>query len=284
MYNIDIDKNMEYIQKGRIVCLGIDDELKNDESSIFTTEINSSKFPVPIAVLPSATTTIDGVNFGVEAVAFTQRKNTKRFRFTLNSQFKNLKLTKQSKLVIESICLPNVMSNSFIQSKSCNNIILKMKGIPNNNLWDSSTKGKGASIIFTSPININTQGYGVSSGATDPTGLASSQYPRFNSDNNGRLFINPNPEYLYNFNITDEFLANGIFEFELIYDISNVWKNTATPDEFLYVPQTLDYLQDKDDLEAFMISFVIVDTDYENKIYDEKKLLNTLNKLLLAKS
>ena len=275
---------MEYIQKARIVCFGIDDELKDDPTSIFTTQINSSKFPVPAAIAPTAATTVDGVNFGVEAVTFTQRKNTKRFRFTLNSTLKNLKLTKQSKLVIESICLPNVMNNSFVQSKSCNNIILKMKGIPNNNIWDSSTKGKGASVIFSSPININTQGYGVSPSVLDPMAVTSAQYPRFNSDNNGKLFINPNPEYLYNFNITEDFLATGIFEFELIYDISNAWKNTAGVDEYIYVPQTLDYSQDKDDLEAFMISFVIVDTDYENKIYDEKKLLNTLNKLLLAKS
>jgi hypothetical protein len=272
---------MEYIQKARIVCLGIDDELKEDENSIYTTTINSTKFPVPTAVAIGSAPVIDGVAFGVEAVTFTQRKNTKRYRFNLSGGLRDLKLTQKSKIVIESICLPNVMSNTYVQSKSCNNIILKMKGIPNNNIWDSSTKGKGASVIFSSPININTQGFGVTSGALEPSLNTAAQYPRFNSDNNGRLFINPNPELLYNFSINDDFLRNGIFEFELIYDISNAWKNTATADEYMYVPQTLDYGNDKDDLEAFMISFVILDTDYENKIYEEKILLNKINKLLL---
>ena len=41
---------MSLIQKARLTFLGIDDELKNDTNSIYTTQINSSFFPVPAVV------------------------------------------------------------------------------------------------------------------------------------------------------------------------------------------------------------------------------------------
>ncbi len=58
-----------------------------------------------------------------------------------------------------------------------------------------------------------------------PDGIIESEKPRFNSDNNGHLFINTSPDTLYNFNLDDSFLKNGIFEFELLYDIGNVIQN-----------------------------------------------------------
>jgi len=274
------------IQKAKITLLGIDDELKNDESSIYTTNINSSYFPVPPAVAPAVGTNIDGNLFGMEAVAFTTRKNTKRYRFNMNTYFNNLKLSSKSKIVIESICIPNVMSESFIQSKCVNNIILKMKGINNTCIWDSSTKGKGGSIIFTTPILLNSQGYGITSGAgaPEPDLITQAQRPRLNSDNNGYLFINPSPNYLYNYPIGDEFLRNGILEFELVFDVGNCWRNVnAEVNQFTFVPQTLDINTDKNDLEAFMISMIVMDEEDEDSIYNDKKLLNKINKLLLDK-
>ena len=108
--------------------------------------------------------------------------------------------------MIESICIPNVMSESFIQSKCVNNIILKMKGVNNNCIWDSSTKGKGSSIIFSTPILLNSQGWGAThAGGVNPDALTVAQKPRLNSDNNGYLFINPSPNYLYNYPISDDF-------------------------------------------------------------------------------
>ena len=108
------------IQKAKITVLGIDDELKNDETSIYTTEIKSSYFDVPPErdpANPLEAIVIDGVSFGMEDVNFETRKNTKRYRFNMNTYFNNLKLSSKAKIVIESICIPNVMSESFIQSK-----------------------------------------------------------------------------------------------------------------------------------------------------------------------
>ena len=41
---------MTYVQKARLTFLGIDDELKDDASSVYSTVINSSFFPVPPGV------------------------------------------------------------------------------------------------------------------------------------------------------------------------------------------------------------------------------------------
>lgn len=272
------------IQKAKLTILGIDDELKNDTNSIYTTNINSSYFPVPTAVAPVSGQVIDGINFGIDAVAFTSRKNTKQYRYNMNTYFNNLKLSPKAKIIIESICIPNVMSDSFTQSKCVNNIILKMKGVNNNCIWDSSTKGRGNSIIFSAPILINTQGYGKSLSATvQPDLVSTAQQLRFNADNNGYLFINPSPNYLYNYSIGDDFLKNGILEFELVFDVGNCWKNNTTANYFTYVPQTLDFNTDKNDLEAFMISLIIMDEEEEDKIYNDKKLLNKINRILLDK-
>ena len=85
---------MSLIQKARLTFLGIDDELKNDTASIYSTQINSSYYPVPAAVAPAAATAVDGVRYGVEAVGFTTRLNTKRYRYTIGGSLKNLNLTK----------------------------------------------------------------------------------------------------------------------------------------------------------------------------------------------
>ena len=203
----------------------------------------------------------------------------------MNTYFNNLKLSSKSKIVVESICIPNVMSESFIQSKCVNNIVLKMKGINNTCIWDSSTKGKGGSIIFTTPILLNTQAVGTAGSAgTQPDQVAVASKPRLNSDNNGYLFINPSPNYLYNYPIGDEFLRNGILEFELVFDVGNCWRNVVNEvNQFTYVPQTLDINTDKNDLEAFMISMIVMDEEDEDSIYNDKKLLNKINKLLLDK-
>ena len=134
--------------KARIICYGIDDELKNDVSSVYSTVINSTLYPVPTAIAPNLAPAIEGTRTGVEAVNFTQRLNTKRFRFSLNPNIKNLKLSQNARLVIESITIPNVINDLYLQSKCVNNVVLRLKGISNHNLWDSSSQGKGNSIIL----------------------------------------------------------------------------------------------------------------------------------------
>ena len=159
-----------------------------------------------------------------------------------------------------------------------------MKGIRNHFIWDSSTKGKGSSIIFTTPILFNSQAVGTQGSAgTEPDQLAVANKPRLNSDNNGYLFINPSPNYLYNYPISDEFLRNGILEFELVFDVANCWKNVNVANQFTYVPQTLNITTDKNDLEAFMISMIVMDEEDEDTIYNDKSMLNKINKLLIDK-
>lgn len=272
----------KYVNKARFMLFGIDDELKNDSTSVYTTNINSSFFPVPAAtVVPYI---IENCSFNIEAVATTTRKNTKRYRYTINNSFKNLKLTTKARLVIESICIPNIISKSFLQSKATGNVIVKLLNIPNSMIYDSSTKGKSGSVIFSSPLKTNTQGNGISYDAgSDPDRLGLDEKPRVQFDNNGVLYTNPNPLYLYNFPISDDWLKNGVFEFEVIYDICNCLKQTATVDEYTFVPQTLVYDNDKDCLESFQISLIILDYPDEDTIYNEKELLNSINKLILKK-
>lgn len=271
----------EYIQRAKITLLGIDDELKDDTNSIYTTVLNSSYFPAPQA---DTTQVIDGVSFTTKAAGFTTRLNTKKYRFTINNpNLKNLDISQKAKLVIESICIPNVISQSFLQSKAINNIVLRMLNIPNHNLFDSSSKGKNSTIIFSSPVLLNTQGYGTtfnSGNNANPDNLTSAQKPRINCDNNGILYINTSPSNLYSYPITTEYLKHGVFEFELIFDIGNCWKNNATNNTYEYIPQTLNLTTDKDDLEGLMISFIIMDIAPEDKIYNTKNLLNKINRII----
>ena len=117
-----------------------------------------------------------------------------------------------------------------------------------------------------------------------PDGVAAANRPRINADNNGRLFINTSPDTLYNFNIDDSFLKTGIFEFELLYDIGNCIVNESTANQFSYQPQTINFTNDKDDFEQFMISIIVMDIEEEDdKLYNDKDLLNKINNLIYRK-
>ena len=84
----------------------------------------------------------------------------------------------------------------------------------------------------------------------------SSERPRFNADNNGRLLINTSPNTLHNYNIDESFLKNGIFEFELLYDIGNIIRNENALNQFFYVPQTINFDNNKNDmLKHFKLRF-----------------------------
>ena len=275
---------MSYKQVCRLTFLGIDDELKNDASSVYSTNLNSSFFPVPAAVTIAGATEYEGQKYGVEAVTFTQRTNTKRMRFSLNGALNNINLSNKAKIIIESVTIPNILSHTFKQSKCVNNIQLRLRGLSKNISWDSTSKGK-STLIFSCPVFINTQGFGESlGGSLPPDYYTLPQRPRLNADNNGHLFINTAPDTLYNFNIDDSFLKNGIFEFELLYDVGNCILSEATENEFSYVPQTINFANDKDDFEQFMISIIVMDVEEEeDKLYHDKDLLNKINNLIYRK-
>ena len=220
---------MTYVQKARLTFLGIDDELKNDASSVYSTVINSSFFPIPAAIAVGAAPVYELQQYGVKAVTFTQRKNTKRMKFSLNGALNNINLSNKAKIIIESVTIPNILSHTYKQSKCVNNIQLRLRGLSRNISWDSTSKGK-STLMFSCPVLLNTQGYGETKGgalSTDLDGLPLTQKPRINADNNGHLFINTSPDTLYNFSIDDSFLKSGIFEFELLYDIGNCIRNEA---------------------------------------------------------
>ncbi len=129
---------MSYVQKARLTFLGIDDELKDDTISVYSTVINSSVYPVPV----NAVFKVDAAGAAMLApnLAFTQRNNAKRLRFSLNGSFNDLKLSSKAKLVIESITVPNIINMSYRQSKRVGNISLKLHGLNRANSWDSSGK------------------------------------------------------------------------------------------------------------------------------------------------
>jgi hypothetical protein len=278
---------MTYVQKARLTFLGIDDELKNDPTSVYTTNINSSFFPVPAAVNVGTgvgvAPTYESQQYGVRQVDFTQRKNTKIMRFSLNGALNNINLSNKAKIIIESVTIPNILSHTYKQSKCVNNIQLRLRGLSKNISWDSTSKGK-STLIFSCPVFFNTQGFGETTGAnTLPDGTVPTERPRFNADNNGHLFINTSPDTLYNFNIDEAFLKNGIFEFELLYDLGNIIRNENTLNQFLYVPQTIVFNNDKDDFEQFMISIIIMDVEEDDNLYNDRELINKINHLIYRK-
>ena len=274
---------MSYVQKARLTFLGIDDELKNDDSSVYSTNLSSSFYPVPTAVAAVDATEYESQKYGVQAVTFTQRTNTKRMRFSLNGALNNINLSNKAKIIIESVTIPNILSHTFKQSKCINNIQLRLRGLTKNISWDSTSKGK-STLIFSCPVFFNTQGYGDTTGTPLPDQFTAAQRPRINADNNGNLFINTSPDTLYNFNIDDSFLKTGIFEFELLYDIGNCILNESVANRYSYVPQTINFANDKDDFEQFMISIIIMDVEEDNdKLYNDKDLLNKINNLIYRK-
>jgi hypothetical protein len=277
---------MTYVQKARLTFLGIDDELKNDPTSVYTTNINSSFFPVPADISSNGAPVYEYQQYGVRmdpSNNFVQRTNTKRMRFSLNGALNNINLSNKAKIIIESVTIPNILSHTFKQSKCVNNIQLRLRGLSKNISWDSTSKGK-STLIFSCPVFFNTQGFGETTGAnTLPDGTVPTERPRFNADNNGHLFINTSPDTLYNFNIDEAFLKNGIFEFELLYDLGNIIRNENTLNQFLYVPQTIVFNNDKDDFEQFMISIIIMDVEEDDNLYNDRELINKINHLIYRK-
>ena len=272
---------MSYKQVCRLTFLGIDDELKNDTSSVYSTNLNSSFYPVPV----NAVFKVNAAGAAVVApnLAFTQRNNTKRLRFSLNETFNDLKLSPKAKLVIESVTVPNIINMAYRQSKCVGNILLRLHGLNRANTWDSSSKKKAAPTIFITPVKLNLQGFGNqtdSSGTYSTEGVSWTAYGKLNGDNNGNLYINPDPQNLYNFNIGDKLM--DIFEFELIYDMAFcrfVMRGQASDDKL--IEQQLILNDDKDDLEGFQITFIVMDVEEEDdKLYNDKDLLNKINHLI----
>lgn len=274
---------MTYKQVCRLTFLGIDDELKNDASSVYSTVLNSSFYPVPA----NAVFKVDANGAAIAApnLEFTTRNNTKRLRFSLNASFNDLKLSDKAKLVIESVTVPNIINMSYRQSKCVGNILLRLHGLNRANSWDSSSQKKAAPTIFTTPVKLNLQGFGnqtEAAGTNSIEGVSWTAYGKLNGDNNGNLYINPDPQQLYNFPIGDKLMDS--FEFELIYDMAFcrfVMRGQSSEDK--YIEQQLILTDDKDDLEGFQITFLVMDVDENDELYKDRELLNKINNLIYQK-
>lgn len=159
-------KFFKYKQVARITLFGNDDILLNDVNSIYKTNLKGG--------------------------FYTDEINTKLMRFKLDGNIQNLQLSKNCKLVLESVFLPNLYDYDNTthlfgaDKKNVGNISLRMKGI-NNDTFDSMN-ANGDTLIFTYNNKLDT-------------------------------FFNPYPEKLYNFDISSNFLRNGFLDFELIYDM-----------------------------------------------------------------
>ena len=175
---------------------------------------------------------------------------------------------------------------TFRQSKCVGNILLRLNGLNRANSWDSSSQKKAAPTIFTTPVKLNLQGFGSQTdgaGTNSPAGGSWDSFGKLNGDNNGNLYINPDPQNLYNFNIGDKLLDT--FEFELIYDMAYcrfIMRAQNADDK--PVEQQLILKDDKDDLEGFQITFIVMDVEEDDdKLYNDKDLLNKINHLVYRK-
>ena len=76
-----------------------------------------------------------------------------------------------------------------------------------------------------------------------------------------------------------------VFEFELIYDMAVcrfVMRGQAVADKL--VEQQLVLNDDKDDLEGFQITFLVMDVEDDNdKLYNNEEMINKINKLIYKK-
>ena len=121
-------KFYKYKQVARLVFSGNDDELLNDENSIYATTINGGFH-------------FDGVN-------------TKRMRFKLDSNMQNIGLSNNAKLVLESAFIPDVWAwNRTGRAYGANPLnygpnTLKIKNINGSN-WDSMQKSQGNTTLLT---------------------------------------------------------------------------------------------------------------------------------------
>jgi hypothetical protein len=160
---------------------------------------------------------------------YTDEVNTKLMRFKVDGNLQNLQLSNNCKLVVESVFLPNLndyVANTFVQKRNLGNTSLRMKGI-NNDTFDSMNT-YGNTLIFTYSNRLDT-------------------------------FFNPNPEKLYNFNISSNFLRNGFIEFEIIYD--------------MVTGEDLNNTHIRS-LSSFQISFVIYDENEEDLLLKDTDEVN----------
>ena len=223
-------KFFRYKQVARLTFLGADDELNNVASSYYNT-----KFKL----------------FNNTEV------NTKLLRFRINN-LRDIKLSQNAKLILESIYLPTIIDNAF-DIKHNSNIVVKFKNISDSKSYDSSNDNNSSPIFFTHSVQSRPQTI-VSTTTTTLAGAVNTYANNIVNTikfDNGISFFNPSPDKLYNFTIPNTFTNNTVFEFEIIYDMQ-VGVNIIQAD-------------DRGEFYKFQCSLVIYDEDEENLLSHDSK-------------
>ena len=226
-------KFFRYKQVARLNFSGVDDELNNVASSYYNT-----KFKL----------------FNNTEI------NTKLLRFRIEN-LRDIKLSQNAKLIIESIYLPAIIDNN-LDIKHNSNIVVRFKNISDSNCFDSSNNNNSSPIIFSHSVQSRPQTI-VSTATTTLNGPLNTYINNITNTNkfdNGISFHNPSPDKLYNFTIPNTFTNNTIFEFEIIYDM-RVGINMVQAD-------------DRGEFYKFQCSFIICDVDEEELISNDSNIVD----------
>ena len=168
-------KFIKYKQVARITLYGFDDLLNGYASSVFTEPLNSVYFRNNLAA---------GIQVG---------NNAKRMRFQIKG-LDNVKLSETARFSIESINVP-VLYYPYDAIKSNGQTIVRMANLSSLNCFESHGKGQTDPVIFTATTYTTQQRLG--------TLIANAG---FQNRQSSPEFYNPQPEILYNFPISSNFL------------------------------------------------------------------------------
>ena len=209
-------KFIKYKQVARITFYGFDDLYRDNNSSVFTEPLNSSYF-------------VNNLNAGVQV-----GNNAKRMRFQIQG-LDNVKLSEHARFCMESIYVPILYDNNN-DTKSIGQIIVRMSNLSSIYCYDSHGKGQTDPVIFTSQTHPTQQRVG--------TLLATNAHQNRSP---APVFYNPQPEILYNFPISSNFLNNRYFDFTLIMQFIQNSSIILTDDQKYF--------------DSFHISFIVYDLD-----------------------
>ena len=173
----------------------------------------------------------------------------------------NVKLSENARLCLESINVP-ILIDGAVNSKVYGQTIVRMSHLSSINCFDSHGNGQTDPVIFTSQPNLQVvldeEVAGINSTSTYTT---------------PQVFYNPQPEILYNFPISSNFLNNRYFEFTLIMQFK--------------FSKFIQYDSDQIFFDTFHISFIVYDLDEQELLLtstqdvDFKKFGETLPRKLI---
>ena len=230
-------KFIKYKQVARITLYGFDDLYAGNASSVYTEPLNSEYFR-------------NNLNAGAQV-----GNNAKRMRLQIKG-LDNVKLSEHARFCIESINIP-VLYDQADNVKSVAHTIVRMSNLSSLNCFDSHGKGQTDPVIFTTTTHTTQQRVG--------TLLAVNAHQNRSP---APVFYNPQPEILYNFPISSNFLNNRYFDFTLIMQFIQNY--------------SIDLTNDQRYFDLFHISFIVYDLDEQELLLtstqdvDFKKVGETL--------